>query len=255
MPGKATTGLDPAQFDELMTRVAERVEWNSGWGRPRALTLHRAIWSVLMYFRHNVTQEFIAELMDTDQATISRAVSELEEVVTKALDEFVPDLAEETNGRVGVVDGSLCPCWSWADSPELYSGKHKTTGHNHQFVAGLDGDLMYVSDPLPGKTHDAKAVAETGTIKLLNPDNSIGDKGYIGTGAITPFRKPKGGELLTWQKEFNTAINKLRYVIEQAIANFKTWRCMHNDYRRPRRTYATAFRAVRALHFFKLRFA
>jgi len=28
---------------------------------------------------------------------------------------------------------------------------------------------------------------------------------------------------------------------------------MHTDYRRPKRTYATAFEAVRALHFFKLR--
>jgi hypothetical protein len=30
---------------------------------------------------------------------------------------------------------------------------------------------------------------------------------------------------------------------------------MFTDYRRPLRTYTTAFRAVRALHFFKLRFA
>jgi hypothetical protein len=30
---------------------------------------------------------------------------------------------------------------------------------------------------------------------------------------------------------------------------------MHTDYRRPARTYATACNAVRALHFFKLRFA
>jgi hypothetical protein len=30
---------------------------------------------------------------------------------------------------------------------------------------------------------------------------------------------------------------------------------MHTDYRRPERTYATAFSAVRALHFFKLHFA
>lgn len=50
---------------------------------------------------------------------------------------------------------------------------------------------------------------------------------------ITPFKKPAGGELLDWQKEFNTQVNKIRYVIEQVIANFKTWRIMHTDYRRP----------------------
>ncbi|MHB1740704.1 MAG: transposase family protein [Actinomycetes bacterium] len=69
---------------------------------------------------------------------------------------------------------------------------------------------------------------------------------------LTPYRKPAGNQLLPWQKEFNSSINELRYVIERAIANFKVWRCMHTDYRRPLRTYVTAFHAIRALHFFKL---
>jgi hypothetical protein len=182
-------------------------------------------------------------------------ISDLETIITEALAEFVPDLAAATHGRVGVVDGALCPCWSWAKAPELYSGKHKTTGHAHQFVCDLSGKLVHVSDPVPGKTHDAKAVADTGLTDILGEDNALGDKGYIGTGITTPFRKPAGGQLLDWQKEFNTTINEMRYVIERAIANFKTWRCMHTDYRRPKHTYATAFSAVRALHFFKLSFA
>ena len=66
-----------------------------------------------------------------------------------------------------------------------------------------------------------------------DPRNWLGDKGYIGNNMLTPFRKPEGGELLDWQKEFNKQINKIRYVIEQVIANFKTWRIMHTDYRRP----------------------
>jgi hypothetical protein len=55
---------------------------------------------------------------------------------------------------------------------------------------------------------------------------------------ITPFKKPEGGELLDWQKEFNKQVNKIRYVIEQVIANFKTWRIMHTDYRRPLATFS-----------------
>lgn len=255
MRGNRTTGLTGEQFDELVTRIERRVVWARGSGRPRRLTLRQAVKVVLMYFKNNITEEVIAELLFVDQATISRAINDLEGVIADVLEEFVPDLAEEMNGRVGVVDGSLCPCWSWADAPELRSGKHKTTGHSHQFICDLDGDLKHVSDPLPGKTHDAKAVAELGLTDILRPDNSIGDKGFIGTGPTTPFRKPPGGELLDWQKEFNTAINKIRYVIERAIANFKTWRCVFTDYRRPLRTYEAAFRAVRALHFFKLRFA
>ena len=34
----------------------------------------------------------------------------------------------------------------------------------------------------------------------------LGDKGYIGHNTLTPFRKPEGGELLDWQKEFNKQI-------------------------------------------------
>jgi YD repeat-containing protein len=75
-----------------------------------------------------------------------------------------------------VVEGSLCPCWSWADAPELYSGKHKTTGHTHQFVCDLSGNLLRISDPLAGNTHDAKAIHETGLSELLGDDNTIGDK-------------------------------------------------------------------------------
>ncbi|MGH3054279.1 MAG: transposase family protein, partial [Gaiellaceae bacterium] len=51
--------------------------------------------------------------------------------------------------------------------------------------------------------------------------NWMGDKGYIGNDMITPIRKPANRELLDWEKEFNTQINKIRYVIEQTIANFK----------------------------------
>jgi hypothetical protein len=255
LPGQATTGLTSEQFDELVDRVEERIVWDYGRGRPRELTLHQAVKAVVMYFRTNITQELIAELLFVDQSTISRAISDLEEIIAEALDEFVPELPEEIEGRVAIADGSLCPCWSWADAPELYSGKHKTTGHAHQFVCDLFGHLMHISDPLPGSTHDAKAIHETGLSELLGDDNAIGDKGYIGTGIITPYRKPAGGELLDWQKEFNTEVNKIRYVIERSISHFKTWRCMHTDYRRPERTYATAFTAVRALHFFKLRFA
>ena len=167
MPGQATTGLTLEQFDELVDRVGQRVVWDSGRGRPRALTLRQAVKAVVMYFRTNVTEELIAELLFVDQSTVSRMISDLEEIIAEALDEFVPELPEELKGRVAVVDGSLCPCWSWADSPELYSGKHKTTGHAHQFVCDLSGNLLHISDPLPGKTHDAKAMDDTGLSELL----------------------------------------------------------------------------------------
>ena len=100
--------------------------------------------------------------------------------------------------------------------------------------------------------HDSYCMDESGVLITMDPGNWAGDKGYVGHGMITPFKKPAGGELLDWQKEFNTQVNKLRYVIEQVIANFKTWRIMHTDYRRPIETFSTTISAVIALHFCKI---
>ena len=118
MPSQATTGLTSEQFDELVDRVGERIVWDYGRGRPRELTLHQAVKVVVMYFRTNITQELITERLFVDQSTISRTLSDLEEIIAEALDEFVPELPEEIEGRVAIVDGSLCPCWSWADAPQ-----------------------------------------------------------------------------------------------------------------------------------------
>jgi len=43
--------------------------------------------------------------------------------------------------------------------------------------------------------------------------DSMADKGYVGSGMITPIRKPAHRELLDWEKDFNTQVNKIHRVI------------------------------------------
>ncbi len=38
---------------------------------------------------------------------------------------------------------------------------------------------------------------------------------------VTSFKKPAGDELLDWKKEFNTQVNRIRWMIEQVISHFK----------------------------------
>ena len=92
---------------------------------------------------------------------------------------------------------------------------------------------------------------ESGALLTLDPADWIGDKGYVGNGMITPIKKPQGRELLDWEKEFNKQVNKIRAVIERVIADFKTWRIMHTDYRRPLATFTTTISAVIGLHFWR----
>jgi hypothetical protein len=209
-----------------------------------------------MYLRQNATQEFIGDMRDTSQPTISRYVAELVPIVKAVLEEFVPsadDAIEMAKGRVVLVDGTITPCWSYEDHPELWSRKKGTTGFNTQLISLLDGMAVFISDPLPGKTHDAKAYEDCGIATILeNSGGGFGDKGYQGTDLVTPIKKPKGGSLLDWQKEFNAQVSSYRAAVERLVAHFKAWRIFHTDYRRPYRTYRDAFDAARGLFFFSI---
>jgi hypothetical protein len=48
--------------------------------------------------------------------------------VVQVLLEYVSTADDLASGQQFIVDGTLLPCWSWAARPDLYSGKHKTTG-------------------------------------------------------------------------------------------------------------------------------
>ena len=108
-----------------------------------------------------------------------------------------------------------------------------------------------VSDPIDGGRHDTYCLNESGVL-AGEPDNWMGDKGYVGNDMLTPIKKPVHRELLDWEKEFIKQINKVRYVIERVVANFKMWRIMHTDYRRPLGTFRQTISTVIALHFYKL---
>jgi hypothetical protein len=120
-------------------------------------------------------------------------------------------------------------------------------------ISFLDGTAVWISSPLPGKTHDAKAFKETGAANIVKESGGgFGDKGYQGTGLVTPKKKPKGGELTISDKEYNSQISSFRAPVEQLIAHFKNWKTFHTDYRRPYSTYHDVFDAARALFFFSI---
>ncbi len=122
---------------------------------------------------------------------------------------------------------------------------------NAQVPCTLAGKLAWISDPIEGSRHDNHCLTESGALVTLDPANWIADKGYVGNEMITPIKKPQDRDLHDWEKEFNKQVNKIRAMIERVIANFKTWRIMHTDYRRPISTFATTMSAVVGLHFWR----
>jgi hypothetical protein len=247
-----TTGFTRNEIVDLcaMINSAELEPGISYW--PPILGLFKSVVTTLTYVRRNHVQAELAESFGVSQPTISRAISGMTPLLGKVLAEYVPTAGELDENTQYIVDGTLLQCWSWRSHPELYSGKHKTTGMNVQVACTLTGRLAWISDAIDGSRHDTHCLGESGVLLMLDPGNWVGDKGYVGNDMITPIKKLAGRDLLDWQKEFSKQVNKIRYIIEQVIANFKTWRIMHTDYRRPLATFTTTISTVIALHFYKI---
>lgn len=243
----ATTGLSRTRLVELAALIHQEHSSGLPVNIPPSIGLFKAVTITSTYLRRNRTQQDLAETFGTSQPTISRVIAAVTAVFAAVFAHDIPTVYDLDPDTTYVVDGTLLPCWSWADYPELYSGKHRTTGVNVQIAATLDGHLAWVSDPTPGSTHDLTALRTAGVLDEFDPVHFIGDKGYVGAGMITPDKKPPNGDLTESQKKYNKEIGKIRSVVERTIANLKTWRIFHTDYRRPCPTFAQTITAVLGL--------
>ena len=188
-----TFGLDAEQLDELEERIEELLTepWDKGIGRPKSLSLREAIMVTLLYKRQNMIEEVIADLFGAAQATVSEIITKFTPLIALATEEFRPDAEEAkqmTRGRMALVDGTLWPCWSWEAAPKMWAGKYKTTGHGSLIIGDESGNIIFVSDPAPGCDHDMKKLE--GEVKeiLELAGAVIADKGFQGSGYVTPRR-------------------------------------------------------------------
>ena len=138
------SGLDSEQLDELVWRIEEQLEetWHKGIGRPKDLSLREAVVVASGYMRQNIIQEVWAEIFDTSQPVISGIIAKFTPLIEASTeDRPTAEEAEEAVAReqTVLVDGFLAPTWSWRDTPELWSGKHKTTVVNMNAGGGSVG--------------------------------------------------------------------------------------------------------------------
>ncbi len=91
-----------------------------------------------------------------------------------------------------VIDGTLIPIDRVAADRPFYSGKHRRHGMNLQVISAPDGEIVWVSGPLPGAVHDLTAARIWGIIRELAAAGLVvlADKGYPGAGdpVLTPYR-------------------------------------------------------------------
>lgn len=263
MEYKVLTGLTWGQMTRLSILVAAEIGslTRPGAKKPPAVGFMDSIAMVVMLMRRNVTQAFAGAIFGCSQPTVSRRWDLLRPVIGTVLAAYVPRPVEVLGIEgTALVDGTVCPTWDWDAIPDLFSGKAGYPGMNIQIAANLNGDVAAIGPfPVHGARHDAYAYGASGLKEILDasgdPDNSGADLGYIGVDGIkiVPFRKPAGGELEEWQREFNGSFSKIRSAVEHAVAKVKTWRMLSEEggrYRCPIDKYESMLAAVTGLFFF-----
>src|SRR5438045_9731176 len=80
-------------MQELVRRVQDALTspWNKKTGRPKSCGLYRAVEVACMYLRQNCTQEFLGDLRDVSQATVSPITYVLVPIVNVVLKQFLAE--------------------------------------------------------------------------------------------------------------------------------------------------------------------
>jgi hypothetical protein len=249
---QSTTGLTTDQIQELVARIWQITQCRNEQAWPPIVGLYRAVVITLVYVRQNLNQAAVGDLFALSQPTVSRVFRGILPLIGEALCLHVPDLKEAIRGRLVLVDGTDVPTGNRTGHEDNFSGKRHRAGLNFQVAAGTDGDLLGISKPLPGSMHDRKAFAECDWEELLADAAVIADPAYQGTHAITPRKKPKGGELSAGDKKNNRTISSIRSAVERCIAHLKNWKILATGYRGRLAELPVVLRIIAALEFYRL---
>jgi hypothetical protein len=134
-----------------------------------------------------------------------------------------------------------------------YSGKHKRHGGAVQTVAAPDGELLWVSGVLPGRTVDITAARRFGIAeKVVAFLGLLADLGYIGLhpDVVTGYRRTRGEKSLpAGKKAANRVHASLRCVGERGNAQLKCWKVLACDFRGTPRQLTAIVKAVQALQY------
>ena len=111
-----------------------------------------------------------------------------------------------------------------------------------QVIVHWQTDLILDIQTSKGSIHDFKLYKDTCPDWL--PDNTklLADSGYQGIAKLhkqtfTPFKKPRGGQLLELYKQANHYLAKFRIMVEHKIGLIKRFKIVAHKYRNRRQRY------------------
>lgn len=277
---RSLTGLSVDEFDALYEELVDKID-SYDEGRLKRRQRERApgaggqykhdarnrLLMAMIWLRIYPTYDVLGFLFELDKSNIGRNLETILAVLRDALGDEIQwpdksqrqrkmdDFMQDFPDVVAIVDATEQPTQRPKEKETQkahYSGKKKRHTLKTQVVVGPDGELMDVSETVPGAQHDKKLYDESGVGAYLDEDEAMmGDSGYQGIQhehlAVLPYKKPQGGQLTAEQKEHNRQVSRIRVVVENTIAQIKTFRIIAEVYRHAREDYNAIFRTVAVL--------
>lgn len=149
--------------------------------KPKLSYFKQAILGVLYIVEHKTLHQ-LAKDFDVSLGSAFNYVNTVQEILAGLLPSHMTDLEQALKGhQEAVIDGTL---FHFANKyiPGFTEGKHKKSGVNVQVITTLGGQVLWVSSPLPGATHDTKAcrIFDVAGAATISGTHAFADKGYVG---------------------------------------------------------------------------
>ncbi len=186
---------------------------------------------VLAHLRNGDTYARLAAGFGIGLSTAFRYVRE----TTELLAERAPTLTAVlwqlawSHDNYAILDGTVIRIDRIAANRPYYSGKHRYHGINLQGLTDPYGNLLWISDGLPGAINDTAAARHHAIPDLADQADILllADAGYhhIAEGVLTPYKGRK--HLPQNYLDANTEHSRIRCRGERGFATLKNWAILH----------------------------
>ncbi|MCK9905355.1 transposase family protein [Frankia sp. Cpl3] len=240
-----TINLPEATLDFLAALLTDDRERRGTW---RKLPARDQALLVLAHLRNGDTYTRLAEGFGIGVATVYRYIREAVDLLAhrgRTLLAAVWTFAWTRNNFL-VLDGTVVRTNRVrAHNSLYYSGKHKYHGINLQALMDPYGQMIWISEGLPGSVHDLTAARLHDILHTVERSELYlyVDLGYIGGEGhrlVIPHKTPQNGELPANYQQANRGHAAIRALGERGFATLKNWHILDRYRGCPRRVAATA---------------
>jgi hypothetical protein len=261
------SGVSVAEFDALYQRFepawvqAERVRLHGrerqralGGGGDYALDLDTRLLMLLIWLRHYLTGETLADLFGVSQSTVSRtlsrllpvlqqlAVAHLHEPLPPAQHRTLAQLQQEQPDLFAIFDATEQSVNRPHDDAQArlhFSGKQRRPTCKTTLHVNEDGLIRQLSATQPGSLHDVTHLRQSGLLAHVpQAAIAVADSAYVGLykdlpdhSVLVPHKATRGHPLLPDHKLANRELAAIRIKVENVLAQLKIFRILSHRFR------------------------